>query len=141
MCICNVKGRSNYKGHRNYRAVPSLPVMGVEMAIKRRDASVQEQGGPKKVPLTAWQKSYPTLWEFLSLTTFEDGSDRKLPTITLFLGPDGLQACLNDRDQGMAAFVTSVTLDGLWTALEEGLKGDKLDWRRSQQQYGKKTKK
>lgn len=111
------------------------------MAIKRRDAAVATNGGPKTLPVTAWQKNYPTLWEFMSQTTFEDGSERRLPTVTIFVGADGIQACLNDREQGLAAFVTGVTLDAVWAALEKGLREDQLDWRRSQQQYGKKSKK
>lgn len=101
------------------------------MAIRRRDNAVSEGGGVGRVVLTVWQKTCPNLWEFLSTTTYEDGSERRLPTITLFVGPEGLQACLNDRDQGLAAFVTASTLEGLWAALEAGLSQDRLDWRRS----------
>jgi len=111
------------------------------MAVRRRDNQVSEAGSVKPLPVTAFQKNYPVLWEFLSATAYEDGSERRLPTITLFLGPDGLQACLNDRDQGVAAFVTSTTLEGLWAALEEGLKKDGLDWRRSSPPQNKKRNK
>lgn len=111
------------------------------MAIRKRDVALGEGTAPAKIKEGIWQKSYPTLWEFLSLDKYDDGSPRRLPTITLFLGPDGLQACLNDRDQSLAAFVTSVSLDGLWQALEKGLKEDSLDWRRSQQGYSKKSRK
>jgi len=101
------------------------------MAIKRRSEAASGGDGPVAVPVTAWQKAHPHLWEFLSLAQYEDGSERRLPTITLFLSATGLQACLNDRDQGVAAFVTANTLDGLWSALEKGLREDSLDWRRS----------
>lgn len=111
------------------------------MAIKKRDSAVEASGGPAKLKEGLWMRTYPSLWEFLSVDKFEDGSARRLPTITLFLGADGLQACLNDREQSLAAFVTSSTVEGLWQALDKGLKDDTLDWRRSQQQFQKKTKK
>lgn len=140
-CYENVRGRSNYKGHKGFRQPPKPPFQGIEMTIRRRDSAVTAAGGPKAVPISAWQKGYPLLWEFLSQTKYEDGSERRLPTITLFLGTEGLQACLNDRDQGLAAFVTATTLEGLWGALEEGLKKDSLDWRVSQNPNFKKGKK
>jgi len=111
------------------------------MAIKKRDAAVESAGGPAKIKENLWTRSYPTLWEFLSTDTFEDGSARRLPTVTIFLGSDGLQACLNDREQGLAAFVTSNSMDGLWQALEKGLKDDSLDWRRSSSPPQKKSRK
>jgi len=110
------------------------------MAIKKRDAAVAEGGGPAKLKETMWMKNFPLLWEFLSSDQFEDGSSRRLPTVTIFLGSDGLQACLNDREQGLAAFVTAQTVDGLWIALEKGLKDDSLDWRRSSSPSQKKSK-
>lgn len=115
--------------------------MGLEMAIRKRDIALGEGTAPAKIKEGVWQKSYPTLWEFLSQDTYDDKTPRRLPTITLFLGTDGLQACLNDRDQGLAAFVTSVSLDGLWQALEKGLREDSLDWRRSSSAPQKKSRK
>lgn len=140
-CYENAKGRANHKSHRGYRPPKPLPAMGLEMAIRKRDIALGEGTAPAKLNLGVWGKTYPTLWEFLSLDKYDDGSPRRLPTITIFLGPDGLQACLNDRDQSLAAFVTSVSLEGLWQALEKGLKEDSLDWRRSSNFNGKKSKK
>lgn len=111
------------------------------MAIRKRDVAMGEGTHPAKIRDGIWQKSYPTLWEFLSVDTYDDKSPRRLPTVTIFLGPDGLQACLNDRDQGLAAFVTSLSLEGLWQALDKGLREDSLDWRRSSPPSGKKSKK
>lgn len=111
------------------------------MAVRKRDIAVKDGGAPKVSATSAWAKANPLLWEFLSLAVYEDGSERRLPTITIFLGPDGLQACLNDRDQGIAAFVTAASLEALWAALEAGLKADNLDWRRSSTAPQKKSKK
>ncbi len=101
------------------------------MALRKRDVAVKGSERPLGEIDPVFRKSCPYLWEFMSGTTYEDGSERKLPSITIFVGPDGLQACLNDRDQGLVAFVTATGLAGLWTALEQGLREDRLDWRRA----------
>lgn len=111
------------------------------MAIRKRQATPATDGGKVTLKPGLFQKSHPTLWEFLTLEAYEDGTERRLPTITLFVSPVGLQACLNDRDQSLAAFVTSGTVDGLWAALEKGLAEDSLDWRRSSAPPQKKYKK
>lgn len=110
------------------------------MALKKRDRAVQEKGGPAAVDVGQWGKAYPLLWEYLSSAKYEDGSPRRLPTVTVFLGPEGLQASLNDRDQGLVAFVTAGSVEGLWKALEAGLAADSLDWRLSAGGTWKKKK-
>lgn len=101
------------------------------MAIRKRQDVPSVDGDRVVLKPGKWAKDYPHLWEFLHMETYEDGTARRLPTITLFVSPTGLQACLNDRDQSMAAFVTGESLEALWAALEGGLSMDSLDWRRS----------
>jgi hypothetical protein len=74
---------------------------------------------------------YPTLFEFLTLATWEDGAPRDTPTLTLFQGEVGLQAALNDKDSGMVAFVTGRSFTALLGLLEEGLVDGSLQWRPS----------
>ncbi len=73
---------------------------------------------------------YPALWEHLTCETYpEDGSPRKTSRLSVFLGAYGLQACLDDKEEGKVAFVSSDTLEGLLGALEAGLRENRLDWR------------
>lgn len=108
------------------------------MALRKRDKAVDE-GGDGVIPVIAsLAKKYPSLWEFMSCPRYDDGSKRILPTVSLFMCPEGLKASLNDRDQGTVAFVTGDTLESVLASLEAGLQGDTLDWRVSA--YGKKKK-
>lgn len=100
------------------------------MALRRRDSEVAGEAPEVKVEGGLFAKSCPTLWEFLACGVFEDGSSRKLGTLTVFVDGDGVKGCLNDREQGLTAFASAASLDGLLAVLERGLAEDRLDWRR-----------
>lgn len=140
-CYSNIKGRSNYRGHQGYRSRPTPAAEGVLVAIKKRQSALEPSAAPVALAKTLFAKSCPTLFEFLSAESYEDGTSRQLPTITVFVSPSGFQACLNDRDQSQACFVTSGTLEGLWAALEKGLADDTLAWRPSASRFQKRTRK
>jgi len=97
------------------------------------------EAGPSGVD--EWLMAMPALAEFLTSSKYDDGSPRQCPTITVFYDHPLVKVCLNDRDQGLAAFVTAATVEGLWAALEEGLAKDSLDWRASQRPSGGGKKK
>lgn len=101
------------------------------MALKKRDRAAVEasvSGGPA---LDALAKKVPTLWEFLSLGEYDDGSKRVLGTLIIFVDGALVKGFVNDRDQGLSACVSSGTLLGLLEAVEDGLEGDTLEWRAS----------
>jgi len=83
---------------------------------------------------------YPALLEFLTLRQWEDGTPRETGTLTLFQGPDGLQAALNDKDGGLVAFVTDRSFTGLLGCLERGLGDGSLQWRQSRGQRNPKKR-
>lgn len=140
-CYSNVRGRTNTRGHRGYRSPPPVQSEGILVAIKKRQAAKGSDVTPVSLDKSLFAKNFPDLYEFLSLEVYEDGSQRQTATITLFVSASGYQACLNDRDQGQATFVTSASVDGLWAALDKGLREDTLAWRPSQAGYGKKRRK
>jgi len=76
-----------------------------------------------------WLAPFPTLWEFLTLSTWPDGSRRDLGTILLFVDGSSLKACLKDKNGPRTCFLTGPDPDTLLLALEEGLAKDTLDWR------------
>jgi len=100
------------------------------MAIRRRTETVTAPepgagGGPDELSL-----AFPALFEFLTASTYEDGKARQLPTIMVFFDHPLFKVCLNDRDQGLSAWVSSSGMQGALAALERGLEGDCLEWRK-----------
>lgn len=76
------------------------------------------------------RRQCPTLHEYLVLRGL-GGKQRKTGTVLVFAEEGKWKACINDRDGGFYAFVSSDNLPGLLEALERGLKGGGLDWRQS----------
>lgn len=87
-----------------------------------------EPGGPGD---TDFMDGYPALWEYLTLSAWEDGSPRALSTLIVFQEDGAWKVCLNDRAEGRSLWRSADTLAGLWEALEVALAGNAADWRRS----------
>lgn len=86
-------------------------------------------------------KKFPALMEFLTESLWPDGESRVTGSLTVFLQDGMLKACVADKDQELVAFVAGVGLTSLLRALEEGLVGDGLDWRRPRESGGGRPKK
>ncbi|AYP28967.1 MAG: hypothetical protein [Circular genetic element sp.] len=110
------------------------------MALKKRDIAVGDAGGSVNVSAGKWGSAFPSLWEFLTSAKYPDGSSRILGSLSIWVDVGCIKACLNDRDQGLVAFATADSPEGLWSALEKGLRDDTLDWKRGSQPPQKKKK-
>lgn len=106
---------------------------------KREVKSASSQGLPASASVMA--TTMPALWAHISCGSYPDGSVRQRSTLSVFVGDYGLQACLNDRDNGLVAFVTGDSLVAILDALEASLASDSLDWRVSRQAGGAKGRK
>lgn len=82
--------------------------------------------------------SHPCLWEFLTLSAWDDGVPRTTGTLLVFCDAGRLKACLTDRDASESAFVSASSWASLLSLLEGGLQEQSLDWRAKQQQGGKR---
>lgn len=81
---------------------------------------------------------YPTLLEFLTQSTWEDGSSRPPGTLLLFTDGCMWKICLKDKTGPRVCFASSTELDLLFLTVEEGLKDDSLDWRADRPQQGRR---
>lgn len=98
--------------------------------LRKRDVAAAGVGGKAPVPASCpMLKAYPSVWEFLTASAYPDGGARVPGTLTIFSESGCFKACLNDRDQGISAFVSGNSLTALLVALESGLKDDDLEWK------------
>lgn len=74
---------------------------------------------------------FPCLHEHLCCGQWEDGKARTPSTLLLFCEEGLWKACLNNRAEGLVAFVTAPDQAGLMKAVEEGLEAGTLDWRKA----------
>lgn len=140
-CYSNKKGRSNYRGHFGYRAPPPMKVESLAMVLKRRDAAAAAVGSQGKLAPSKWGLAHPLLWEMLTQDQWEDGTPRKLATLTIFLDEGLIKLSLNDRAQGLVGFVTGPSVEEALRTLEAQLKDDRVEWRKSFQDFSKSKKK
>lgn len=100
------------------------------MALKKYVAPEGLNGSTSSLIDGEWlSRDWPTVWEFLSASSFEDGSSRVTGTILLFCQGSVMTACLNDRDGGVSAFVSAQSPTLLLNVCEAGLASGALDWR------------
>jgi len=102
------------------------------MPIKRPEGAPINVGAPASSRKGDDWVLYPSLCEFLSEDTYEDGGARKTGTLTIFLDGGGFKCSLNDRDLDRVAFLSSESITGLLVLLEDKLKASSIDWRESQ---------
>jgi hypothetical protein len=82
---------------------------------------------------TAWEdpdfaERFPHIHEWMSKSTYEDGSPRATATLTMVCSEGAFKLFFNDRDNDRSSCVNSSTFDEALTLLEAGLRGDTLIW-------------
>lgn len=98
------------------------------MSISRRN---KEEAGNGPLPPPADMATLDLLWSFLSDSFWAEGDARQLGSVTLFVDQGRLKAALNDRDAGEVGFVTLEHHEPLWAQLDQSLRSERIDWRRS----------
>ncbi len=86
----------------------------------------------------AFAKDYPTLYEHLTATTWEDGTARIPSSIIMFAEEGMLKACLSERNDQMSLWASGNGLKGVLKALEGALNTPAPQWRKQKSQGGKK---
>jgi hypothetical protein len=87
-----------------------------------------------------FSQEYPTLWDHLTQRKWDDGSERRTSTITLFADGACAKGLLKDRDAGLCLWIAAPTLLGLFEALELALCDAETEWRVDRQFEGQPAK-
>jgi hypothetical protein len=78
---------------------------------------------------STFRTKMPSLHEFLTQETWEDGSRRETGTFFMFSSGLAWKAMLKCRASKRVAFVSGASLAELLSSLDAGLAADTLDWR------------
>jgi len=132
LCYEGLRHRRTHKGHHGYRQ-PKKGRDDVALRIVRagRGEEGASGGAARPVKPSAYFKTLPVLWEFLTTVVWDDGERRTTGTVLYFFDEGRLKACLSDRDSDRVAFVTAGTWEELQEAIDAGLADGSLDWRQS----------
>lgn len=83
----------------------------------------------------------PALYEFLTLSSWDDGAKRLRGTFSCFFEDGAFKLWLNDKDGGRSACVSHWTWAGALLKADEGLSADTLEWRKARPEQGRAGKK
>jgi len=108
------------------------------MALKRPQIGT---GGPTGCSVSAeggsWSKSLGSLVEFLSSSSYDDGSPRKPGTVMVMWEDGAWKAWLHEREMSATAFLSASTPDGLLKVVNDALAADRVPWRPDRRPQGK----
>lgn len=114
--------------------------MEVEEMLKKPEGR-KVQGADVQIPRDIKaEKEIPTLWSYLTQTTWEDGTARQTAGLLIFAQDGMLKAMLRDKDAGLCLWVAGKSWAGLLGALEAALNDPEAEWRVDRQAEGDKAK-
>lgn len=101
---------------------------------------VSEASGGSKLALAdeASLKKYPTLVEYLTTLRWEDGTDRKPSSLSIFVEDGAWKVAVNDKDLQRSLYISGETLQDALGSVEKALRGENADWRAWNAAKGKK---
>lgn len=107
--------------------------IGDEVAAFLRRATAVPGGtdGDKTFPDPKFAKDWPALYEYMTLTKWPEGGDRKPCSLTLFAEDGSLKGCLSEKNDGLVLFCAGKTLVTMLNALEGLLTAQDTPWRKS----------
>lgn len=101
-----------------------------QMAIAKRNPASGGSDGSAPAGDKEFTKRFPTLWEYLTLSTFDDGSSRKTSSLSVFTQDGDVKVILRDKDAGECLFVTADGVLAAFAVLELKLLDPQADWRK-----------
>ena len=129
-CYARKRGRSNGHGKQLVRPDREFnPFEESDMAMARPTGDAIP-GTVAKATDESLRGYYPTLHDWLTETTWEDGKARKTSTLLIMTENGRWKAFLNDRDGKRGAFLSAEAYEWLLESLEKALLDSSLEWRK-----------
>ena len=127
----NRRCKGNHKGHRYYK--PPLPWYRVvlrETAMKKPVAATMRADGAKPEVCDLGER-WPSLWEFMTATEWDDKSRRAVGTILVMFEEGTWKVMLNDKALGRLAFVSGPSWEAAMNKADDAVRTDEADWRKA----------
>lgn len=87
--------------------------------LKKINPTLGGAGANAPPPDAEFERAYPALWEYLTVTSWGKDQPRKTSTVTFFCDDGAWKCSLNDRDQGYGLFATAATWEECLGTIEE----------------------
>lgn len=89
---------------------------------QRRQTVLDDRG-------TEWMRTYPAIWEYLTLEVHEDGAPRERSMLMILVEDGIVKGCIQDRDQGQSLWASGSGVPGVLEALDRHLQAGTGEWR------------
>lgn len=107
--------------------------------MKRPENLAGTSAETAEFPDDLWKKTLPLIVEYLTATKYDDGTERKLSSISIKEQDGSVLVALNDADLDRGLYRTGKTVVDALKAIEKALATDSADWRVwKREQRGKK---
>ena len=140
-CYANMRGRSNYKGHRGYHMSRNDKAVSIMTILRKAVPSNTDWQDGGFWPAPDGCELMPALREFLLMDRWPEGDSRATGTVILFQDSGLVKCLLNDKAQGRIAVVSARTAFAALEAAEEALALDCADWRADRGAAGRRASK
>lgn len=128
-CYSNLRGRSNFKGHRAFRSRPVVRSYWSLSCMKRPTESSKPVKGKIEVADTSWSKSYPTVTAYMCDAFWEDGKSRECASVSIRMEGSQVNLSLSDHAMQRSCFTTATSVAEALQLLEDALRTDRVTWR------------
>jgi len=129
LCYEGLRGRAVHKGHYGWRDGCGKARERC-MGLLRRTGSAASAGPTAaKVSGGDWEKWYPATVEWLSRSSWDDGSARSTGTLMLMWEGGSWKVWAHDRELSEGQFISGATPEQVLESLEKSLTTGVGDWR------------
>lgn len=99
--------------------------------MKKPTAAVPDQPGGQPVFADAkWVAALPTVCEYLTHDSWDDGQPREVSTVVIKAQEGRVLACLNDHELRRGLYVSGDDVMAALKGLERAVAGPQPDWRK-----------
>lgn len=109
------------------------------MALSKNGSGHRRVAGAVALNDPDAQREFPTLWDHLTQTRWEDGTARIPSTLMIFVADGMVKVMLRDRAEGLCLWVSAPNLASVWDAIELSLSDPSVEWRMDRQMEGQKA--
>lgn len=134
LCYEGVRCRASHKGHFGFRAPERRRRRTVVVSRTKNPPPAAGPGNGSQLRPGKWGREFPGLWEFLTAGKYDDGSARLPGTVLLCSGEGRVRLWLNNRDEGLTAWLSGETVEEVVKAADMALTTGNVEWRRAKGQ-------
>ena len=109
--------------------------------LQKQNRPVPQGSVPGTIVDVKFQKAYPTVWDYVVQSKWDDGTPRETGSIMIFVQDGCFKGMLRDKDAGCVLWVAAPSIFGVLEAMEAAVSSPTADWRMDRQAGGGKAKK